>query len=183
MPVDCHSTAAPSAALFVHLRLETAGAAPWLADEDVAQAARTALAARARLYRCRVLAVGSGDDHLHTILRFPASMPLNQLIHQMQQVSGRAAAHLLTIRAGQDAMPNSLWSGRYQLDTLSECDVAGLIAYVGQHPDIHARGEARPERERTNEGSDLGHLPAGQRPAWSYFVRERTQRYLFDESA
>ena len=42
-----------------------------LAEPDVAQAAETALRCRARQHRCRVLALGGGDDHLHVVFSFP----------------------------------------------------------------------------------------------------------------
>ena len=87
------------AELFVHLRLETRGAVPYLADPDVAQAAETVLGSRARQQRCRVLAIGSGGDHLHAVFSSPLSMPLNQLIRQMQHASGEAAARALRSKA------------------------------------------------------------------------------------
>ena len=119
-----------------------------MADPDVAQAAETALASRARQHRCRVLAVGSGDDHLHAVFSFPASMPLNQLIRQMQQVSGDAAARALTISGGPGVPPEGVWNCRHKLDTLSQTDVAGLVAYICQHPVIHSVGPVQPEYER-----------------------------------
>lgn len=158
-----------TAALFVHLRLETRECAPWLAHQDVAQATQMALAARARLHRCRVLAVGGDDDHLHAVLSFPESLPLNTLIRQMQQVSGQAAAQALAVLGETDLSPERVWSGRYQMDTLSESDVPSLVDYICQHPDVHAQGQARPDQERADEGS-----PAGlSRPAWPVLVRER----------
>ena len=139
------------AELFVHLRLETRGAAPWMADPDVAQAAETALASRARQHRCRVLAIGSGDDHLHVVFSFPASMPLNRLIRLMRLVSGEAAARALTISGGPGVPPEGVWDCRYRLDTLSQSDVAGLVVYVCRHPNVHAGGAVQPEHERKTE--------------------------------
>ena len=106
---------------------------------------------RARQQRCRVLAVGSGEDHLHAVLSFPASMPLNQLIRQMRQASGEAAARALMIQGVPDVTPEAVWSGRYQLDTLSQGDVASLVAYVCRHPAVHAEGgTVLPEYERSD---------------------------------
>ena len=161
------------AELFVHLRLETRGTAPWMANPDVAQAAETVLAMRARQHRCRVLAIGSGDDHLHVVFSFPASMPLNQLIRLMQHVSGAAAARALMIQGVPDVPPETIWSGRYQLDTLSQGDVAGLVAYVCRHPSVHAAGAAQPEYEHSTAGPG-----AERRLPRSYVVRERPHRYL-----
>ena len=161
-----------TAALFVHLRLETWECAPWLAHDDVAQATQMALAARARLHRCRVLAVGCGDDHLHAVLSFPESLPLNTLIRQMQQVSGQAAAQALAVLGETGVTPDRVWSRRYQMDTLSESDVPSLIDYICRHPDGHTRGQAQPEQARAAEDS-----PPGQpRPAWPAVVRERSSR-------
>ena len=138
------------AELFVHLRLET-GAEPWLADADVAQAAETALAAQARLHRCRVLALGSGADHLHAVLQFPESLPLNTLIRQMRLASGQAGARALAFGGRPGVTPEAIWSRRYQLDTLTGGDVAGLVDYVCRHPDVHARGQVQSEHERATE--------------------------------
>ncbi len=145
---DAPARTRKDAELFIHLRLETAQGARWLADADVAQAAETALAAQARLHLCQVLAVGSGADHLHALLGFPVSLPLNRLIRQMQQVSSQAAVRALRMMGGPDVTPEQVWSSRYQLDSLSQGDVGGLVAYVCHHPAIHTHGQARPEHER-----------------------------------
>lgn len=159
------------AEVFVHLRLETLQSAAWLGDPDVAQAAQTALASRARLYRCRVFALGGGADHLHVVFSFPPSMPLNQLIRQLRQAAGQAVVRGLLIRGVPDVLPEAVWSGRYQMDSVSECDLAGLVAYIGQHPGIHTGGLDWPQQE-------CPPVPeAGTRPAWRYIVRERSQRY------
>ena len=97
-------------------------------------------------------------------------MPLNQLIRLMQQASGDAASRALMFQGVSDVTPETVWSGRYQLDTLSQGDVAGLVAYVCGHPGVHARGEAQPEYERTAAG------PAS--PSRSFVVHERSRRYL-----
>ena len=93
-------------------------------------------------------------------------MPLNQLIRQMRQAAGQAVARGLLICGVPNVLPEAVWSGRYQMDTVSECDLAGLIAYVGSHPEVHAGGQ-----EQTSGPED------SPRPVWSGLVRERPYRY------
>ncbi|MBV9851731.1 MAG: transposase [Armatimonadetes bacterium] len=160
------------AELFVHLRLETVGTAPWLADEDVAQAALTAVTARAKEHRCRVLAVGNAVDHLHAVLRFPASLPLNLLARVVREASAQAVARALQVLGEADAAPEAVWSRHHALDTLSATDVAAVAAYVHCHPQSHAPDTLRPEWERAGAA-----LEGGQRPSWNYFVRGRPHKY------
>ncbi len=141
--------------LFVYLLLGTIDRVPLLADEGVAQAARTALAADARMQRCRVLAVGSDRDHLHLVIQFPDSLPPNLLAKTVSEASAEAIARLLAAERQDRLPPDRVWSGPYQMETLSPESVPSAIHYVCHH---------------------VGRAAAGQL-AWHDFLREETAAY------
>ncbi len=118
------------AELFAYLRLATAGRLPLLSDEDVVQAAETALKARARMHRCEVLAVGSGRNDLHLVIRFPASLSLKHLVGIVCEASSVAVARFLSAERQDRFPPDSVWGERYELDTLSPADVPAAVARV-----------------------------------------------------
>lgn len=143
------------AELFVYLRLTTLGQLPLLADEDVAQAVKTALSAQARMQRCHVLAAGSDEYCLHLVVQFPVSLSPKDIVSIIREASAFVLAQVAPIKRERRHLPDDVWEGPYRMDTLSRGDVPAAIAYVCHH---------------------IGLAPTEQL-AWHDFLREAASAY------
>jgi REP element-mobilizing transposase RayT len=118
------------AELFVSLRLTTADQAPLFADEDVVQAAETALTALIRMHRCHILALGNEPNHLYLVIKFIASLSPSELTKIVQEISAKAIAQFLSVERQHRFFPDDVWGRTYLIDTLSPADVPAAIADV-----------------------------------------------------
>lgn len=133
--------------LFVHARWQTRHGEPLLADEDVTQAAQTAIVTRARELRCRTLAVGFRPDHLHVVFAFPASMPINRLASTAMDAAAHAISRALAIAEGAQLDETAVWDRHFGLHTVGPETVADAVSYVARQAEHHAQGTLRPQWE------------------------------------
>ena len=117
-------------ALFVHLVWATWDRLPLLTGER-----------ERRVYRCiedvsreleaEVLALGGVQDHVHVVVRLPATLAVADLV---QRIKG-ASSHLATHEA--DAENVFKWQGGYCGFTVSQRGVAALCTYVNAQQEHH----------------------------------------------
>jgi len=133
--------------LFVHARWQTRHGKPLLAHEDVAQAAQTAIATRARELRCRTLAIGFRPDHLHVVFAFPASQPINRLALTTMDAAARAVARALVVAQDTHVAEEAVWDRHFGLHTVGPETVSEAVSYVACQAEHHERGTLRAQWE------------------------------------
>lgn len=147
----------PCGTLFVHARWQTWQRKPLLADEDIAQAAQTALVTRTRELRCRTLAVGFMPDHVHAVFAFPASLPLSKLAQVATDASARAVARALSLSRPSQVADGDVWDRRFGLHTVGPESLDDAVSYVTEQAERHRTGDLRPHWEdAAHESTAIG---------------------------
>jgi len=120
-----NSHAVPTGAeLFVYVSWQTRGHKPLLADDQIQQAAYQAIGTRARLQLCRLLAIAGTETRIHTVFRFPASLPVSQLARISMEAAEEAISRLHGIIHARPRTLYSVWERDYVIKTLSTADIS-----------------------------------------------------------
>ncbi|HEY3413072.1 MAG TPA: IS200/IS605 family transposase [Armatimonadota bacterium] len=123
----------PYTQLYVHLMWATWDRLPLLTPERQ-KAAFACIHAECTQMRAEVLAVGGVEDHVHLLVRVPATITVASLV---RQVKG-ASSHLLTHQIpGADGFK---WQGAYGAFTVSHRDVPIVKDYVRGQAQHHGDG-------------------------------------------
>jgi putative transposase len=91
------------------------------------------------------LEIGGVENHVHVLVRYPATLTVPQLAHDMKG----ASSHLIRQRLfpGTDFR----WQGSYGARSVDPEGVPVVRAYIRRQPEHHAEGTMRPEWERAGE--------------------------------
>ena len=102
-----------------------------------------------------VIAVGGVEDHVHLLIRLPATLTVAELA---KHVKG-ASAHLVT----HQLAPNSFfkWQGSYGAFSVSPHDLPTVGDYIARQAEHHAAGVILPEWELPPAPSKAGGGEAG----------------------
>ena len=87
-----------------------------------------------------VLAIGGIADHVHLLIRFPASISLSELV---KQIKG-STSHLVTHRSPQPFK----WQGGYGAFTVSKKEVDKISLYIANQEARHAESTTWHSLER-----------------------------------
>lgn len=108
----------------------------------------TALRTKSTDLRCKLLAVGGIDNHIHVAVRFPPVLSISEL---MQGLKG-STSHLIT----HEVAPGHFfkWMGRYGAFTVRKSDVPTVCDYIARQKIHHAESRLWADFERCEENTD-----------------------------
>jgi putative transposase len=118
-------------ALFVHCVWATWDRLPLLTGEIEGRVHR-AIGAKVVERGAEVIAIGGIEDHVHLLVRLPATLALTELVRQAKGASAHFVTHELT--PGQSVK----WQGGYAAFSVSPRHVAEVSDYIARQRDHHA---------------------------------------------
>ena len=127
-------------AVFVHVTWGTWDRLPLL-TEQVERAVHRALSDRCEELGAQVVAIGGVDDHIHLLVRLPASISLAEL---MRLIKG-ASAHLVTHQIAPGEFFK--WQGGYGAFSVSLRHLDRVRDYIARQREHHAIGSLLPQFE------------------------------------
>jgi REP element-mobilizing transposase RayT len=134
---------APFTQLYVHLVWATWQRLPLLTAALEAPL-YSALAAKCSELRCRLLAVGNVEDHLHVLVQLAATVSVAELVKHLKGSS----SHLLNHEALAQGFK---WQGAYGAFTVSKKALPAVTAYCRDQKDHHAQRTTYAVLERCEE--------------------------------
>jgi REP element-mobilizing transposase RayT len=120
--------------LYLHLVWATWDRAPLLAC-DVRDTVYRSLQAESRKMRCEVIAIGGMEDHVHLLLRIPATLAPSDLVKQLKG----ASSHL--VNSATHPVKVFRWQGGYGAFSVSRQHVARIRGYVLNQEAHHRAGQ------------------------------------------
>lgn len=127
--------------VFVHAVWATWDRAPLL-TEALRTTAYRAIGAKCEELGVQVLALGGVDDHVHLLVRLPATLSVAMLIKEVKGSSGHALARL-TMARGEFFK----WQGAYGAFSVSPRDLDMIIAYIKNQTEHHRQRDVIVEWE------------------------------------
>ncbi|MDP9372428.1 MAG: IS200/IS605 family transposase [Chloroflexota bacterium] len=118
-------------AVFVHLVWATWDRLPLLTGEIEARVHR-AIGAKAAELGVEVVAIGGIEDHVHLLVRLPATLAVAELV---KQIKG-ASAHLVTHDVASGL--SFKWQGAYGAFSVGPRQLPQVVDYIASQRDHHA---------------------------------------------
>ena len=125
--------------LYVHFVWATWDRKP-LITPQIEGIAYTAIRAKCHERKCQVRALGGVADHVHVLVRMPATLDVATLAHDMKGASSHLIRHRLT--------PDFQWQGAYAAFTVCPSVVPALCEYIEGQKEHHARNRLKPDWEQ-----------------------------------
>ncbi len=133
--------------IFLHLVWATHGRSPWILPE-FERALYRCIGDEATRFGCEVCAIGGIEDHVHVIVRFPATVELSKVLQAMKGTSSHFA---------RDHFPRTDvgcgWQDGYGAFSISPSQLQKAIDYVLNQKQRHAKGKLWDSFEQTSEES------------------------------
>ena len=126
--------------LYVHLVWATWDRAP-LIMPNMERALYRSIGEIAQSLGCRVLAINGMPDHVHVLLRIPATLPVSKLVQQLKGFSSHFANDKLQLKY------KFKWMGYYGAFTVSRWDVSKIMGYINGQKEHHHADRLMPELE------------------------------------
>ncbi|BCM91448.1 hypothetical protein IAD21_03321 [Abditibacteriota bacterium] len=117
----------------------------WFLESDVEQEVHRLIQSLAREKHCDVLAINGMPDHIHLVIKAPATISASEL---MQHIKGVSSS---TLRQGEFKDQAFGWQDGYGVFSLSRRDLQDVVAYVRNQKVHHSDGKLKPSLEDTNE--------------------------------
>jgi len=121
-------------AIYVHLVWATWERQPLLTP-DLAPRVQRLVANKARECGAEVLAIGGVEDHLHLLVRLPATLDVATLVKRIKGGSAYFIAHHLAPGS------NFRWQGSYGAFSVGRRQVGAVCAYVARQREHHAAND------------------------------------------
>jgi REP element-mobilizing transposase RayT len=131
-------------ALFLHLVWGTWDRLPMLTPE-IERAVHRCLAAELQDMKAQVLALNGMPEHVHVVVRLPATVAIADLVKQIKGASSRF------VNAELRPENQFKWQGSYGAFTVGQGELDRVVAYVRRQKEHHAEGGLWPEFEATFE--------------------------------
>ncbi len=130
----------PYTQLYVHLVWATWDRAPLITSEMRAPL-YACMQAECRALKAEVLAIGGVANHVHILVRYPASVDVSRLVKQIKGASSHLATHCLA--------PDSFfkWQGAYGAFSVDKSRLTGLRDYILHQVQHHQAGTFDPDQE------------------------------------
>ncbi len=122
---------APYTQLYLHCVWATWDRLP-LITPQIEAPLYAAIDAKCHELNCEVLAIGGVQDHIHLLVRFPATLAVAVLL---KEIKG-ATSHLMTHQITPDQFFK--WQGAYGVFTVSKDALDSVCAYVSNQKTHHA---------------------------------------------
>ena len=99
------------------------------------------IGAKCRSLRCDVLAIGGTADHVHCLVRIPATLAVAELAKEMKGASSHLATH--------ETESGSLfrWQGTYGAFSVGAAELERVTDYIRRQKEHHAHGNVEPQWE------------------------------------
>ncbi len=119
--------------LFVHLVWATYDRLPFIEDEWKENLFRE-LKNEAERVGCKVIEVGGIEDHVHLLIKIPATISIAEVVKQIKGAS--------SLFVNDTIRPNLYfkWQGNYSAFTISRWDVKKVANYIRNQVQHHAEG-------------------------------------------
>ena len=117
----------------------------WFLTEEHERAAYRIIESLAREKKCDVLALNGMPDHVHLVVKAPATISASQL---MQHVKGVSSSALQKNHFQEDAFD---WQEGYGVFSLSQRDLKEVIPYVQNQKIRHAQNKLKLSLEEITE--------------------------------
>ncbi len=129
----------------MHLVWATHRRSPWILEEFERDLYRC-IGDEATRFGCEIRAIGGIEDHVHVIVRFPATVELAKVLQAMKGTSSNFA---------RDNFPRTElghgWQDGYGAFSISPSQLQKAIEYVQNKKQRHAKGKLWPSFEQTSE--------------------------------
>jgi putative transposase len=90
--------------------------------------------------KAEIIAIGGIEDHVHVLLRLPATISIAELVKQLKGSSSHLANH--------EVLPRGFkWQGRFSAGSVSRRLVPTVRNYVLRQEDHHRDGTTHPGAE------------------------------------
>ncbi len=121
----------PFTQLYVHLVWATWDRNPWITPA-AEPALYAAITAKCIELKCKVIAIGGIEDHVHVLVRMPATLAVCDLVHDIKGSSSHMMTHAV--------MPNGVfkWQGAYGAFSISKTTVDRVVEYIRRQKEHHA---------------------------------------------
>lgn len=129
--------------VFVHMVWGTWDRLPLLTRETAREVYR-AIGAKCEELGAEVLALGGVEDHVHLLVRLPATLAVAELVKQVKGASSHTATHAMGAVFK--------WQGAYGAFSVGVKDVGRVCAYIAAQREHHAAGSLVAEWEWEWEG-------------------------------
>ena len=146
----------PGVVVFVHIVWATWDRLPLLTPE-IEREVQRAIGAKADELGAQPVAVGGTEDHVHLLVRLPATLSVADLV---KHVKG-ASSHLVTHGLGPGHVFK--WQGAYGAVSVSPRDVARVSDYIARQREHHADGSLIAEWEQGFDGEPAATLSSNGR--------------------
>ncbi len=143
-------------AVFIHLVWATWDRLP-LITEEIERPLHRAISAKCAELGVEVIALGGVEDHIHLLVRLPATLPLAELVKQVKGASAHLVTHEIT------PARSFKWQGAYGAFSVSLGHLDRISAYIAHQREHHAGGSLIAAWEQL-PGSDNISRPLGSTP-------------------
>ena len=133
--------------LFLHLVWGTWDRLP-LITPDIERRLLRNIESEARKLGCVVLAINGTEDHVHILVKIPATITIANLLKQIKGVSSHFVNETLCPRT------KFKWQGYYGAFTVSRWDVDKIKGYIKRQKEHHRSGNLIDEFEASFETAD-----------------------------
>ncbi len=134
--------------VFIHIVWATWDRLPLLTPEAEAQAFRV-IGAKCQELGVELVAIGGMPDHVHLLVRLPATLTVAHVVKHVKGSSG----HLLA-RQAEERHDFFKWQGAYGAFSVSPHELPKISRYIARQKEHHAAGGLYPEWELTDEEDD-----------------------------
>ena len=134
-------------ALFLHLVWGTWDRLPLITPDIERQLLRN-IESAARKLGCVVLAINGTEDHVHILVKIPATLTIANLLKQIKGISSHFVNETL------QPPTKFKWQGHYGAFTVSRWDVSKIKTYIKRQKEHHRIGELVDEFEASFETGD-----------------------------
>lgn len=117
----------------------------WFLTDEVEQNVHRLIQSLACEKHCDVLAINGMPDHIHLVVKTPATISASEL---MQHIKGVSSS---TLRQGEFKNQAFGWQDGYGVFSLSQRDLKEVIAYVQNQKERHDAGKLKQSLEDANE--------------------------------
>jgi len=133
---------APFTQLYLHIVWATWDRLPLITPE-IERSIYACIRSKCAEHNCHVLALGGTSDHVHLLVRFPATIPVADLVKEIKGASSHLVTHQIAV--GEFFK----WQGDYGAFTVSKGLVPEVKAYIERQQQHHAEESLCPEWEET----------------------------------
>ncbi len=110
-------------AVFIHLVWATWDRLPMITG-DIERPLHRAISAKCVDLGATVVALGGVEDHIHLLVRLPATLPLAELVKQVKGASAHLVTHEIT------PVRSFKWQGAYGAFSVSRSHLDRISAYI-----------------------------------------------------